>query len=84
MRLKQFVFLTAILMTIMYACKNKASKISIGTAPVVIYKGLYSFGPDLKSFKECNNGHEFWVADSSAQLELQYSQLGFEKPDVPV
>ena len=84
MRLKQFIFLTTILLTAMYSCKNKAPKITIGAAPVVIYKGLYSFGPDVKSFKECANGHEFWVADSSAQLELQYSQMGFEKPDMPV
>ncbi|MEO6631304.1 MAG: hypothetical protein ABIN13_06260, partial [Mucilaginibacter sp.] len=50
----------------------------------IIYKGLYSFGPEEKSFKDCNQARMFWAADSSAQLELQYSQLGFERPYVPV
>ena len=50
----------------------------------IVFKGLYSFGPESKSFKDCRTGQEFWAADSSAQLELQYSQLGFEKPYEPV
>lgn len=62
------------------ACKNKAKKVG---API-IYKGLYSFGPEEKSFKDCKSGQEYWVADSSAQLELKYSQLSFEKPYEPV
>lgn len=45
-----------------------------------LFKGVYSFGPEEKSFKDCDNGQEFWVVDSSAQLELKYSQLQFEKP----
>jgi hypothetical protein len=48
------------------------------------FKGVYSFGPEVKSFKDCDNGREFWVTDSSKQLELQYSQLNFEKPYEPV
>jgi len=48
------------------------------------YKGLYSYGPEIKSFKECASGHEFWAADSSAQLELKYSQLNLAQPDEPV
>ena len=50
----------------------------------VIYRGLYSFGPEVKSFKDCGNGQEYWAADSSAKLELSYSQLNFEKPYTPV
>lgn len=50
----------------------------------VIYHGLYSFGPEVKSFKDCANGQEYWAADSSAKLELSYSQLNFEKPYTPV
>lgn len=48
------------------------------------FKGLYSFGPEVKSFKNCDDTHEYWVTDSSAQLELQYSQMNFEKPYEPV
>jgi len=50
----------------------------------VIYRGLYSFGPEVKSFKDCDNGQEYWAADSSAKLELSYSHLNFEKPYTPV
>lgn len=50
----------------------------------IVYKGVYSFGPEVKSFKDCDNGQEFWVTDSSKQLELKYSQLNFEKPYEPV
>jgi len=63
-----------------YACsgdKNKGNKHAH-------YKGVYSFGPEIKSFKDCDNSHDFWVTDSSKQLELQYSQLNFEKPYEPV
>ncbi|MBE9585417.1 hypothetical protein IM792_13250 [Mucilaginibacter sp. JRF] len=49
-----------------------------------VYKGLYSFGPEIKSFSECGREKEFWVTDSSSQLELEYSQLNFEKPYEPV
>lgn len=53
-------------------------------ANTVVYRGLYSFGPEVKSFKDCDNGEEYWAADSSAKLELSYSQLNFEKPYEPV
>ena len=49
-----------------------------------VYKGIYSFGPEVRSFKDCNTGIEFWVTDTSKQLELKYSQLNFEKPYEPV
>lgn len=35
-------------------------------------------------FKECASGQEFWAVDSSAKLELGYSQMQFEKPYEPV
>ena len=50
----------------------------------MVYKGVYSFGPEVRSFKDCDNGKEFWVTDISEQLELKYSQLNFEKPYEPV
>jgi copper homeostasis protein (lipoprotein) len=80
MRLQSICLFLGILIIGLYSCKSKPAK---KAADKIIYKGLYSFGPDLKSFKECDNGHEFWVADSSAQLELQYSQLN-NKPDEAV
>lgn len=50
----------------------------------VTFRGVYNAGPEVKSFKDCDLGTEYWAADSSAQLELQYSKLNFGKPYVPV
>jgi copper homeostasis protein (lipoprotein) len=47
-------------------------------------KGLYSFGPEIKSFTDCEEGKEYWVADSAKTLELAYSNFNFEKPYEPV
>ena len=79
MRLKFSCFLILIFFAGLFSCKNNAGKNSSFT-----YKGVYSFGPEVKSFKDCDNGREFWVTDSSKQLELKYSQLNFEKPYEPV
>lgn len=49
-----------------------------------IIKGLYSYGPEIKSFADCEGGTEYWVADSSKTLELAYSKFNFEKPYEPV
>jgi copper homeostasis protein (lipoprotein) len=83
MRLSRLKYLLSILMvTAMVCCKNKPAK---KTGHLVIFKGLYSFGPGEKTFRACGSGHEFWMADSSAQLELKYSQLiSFEKQGEPV
>lgn len=51
---------------------------------VRLMKGLYSFGPEMKSFTDCDEGREYWVADSAKTLELAYSNLNFEKPYEPV
>ena len=63
-----------------WSCNSGSSK----NGKVAIYKGVYSFGPEVRSFKDCDNGTEFWVTDSSKQLKLKYSQLNFEKPYEPV
>ncbi|MBW4888590.1 hypothetical protein KXQ82_02640 [Mucilaginibacter sp. HMF5004] len=71
--------LPALLITAVFGCKHKDKP-----ATPAVYKGLYSFGPEVKSFKDCETGSEFWATDSSATLELQYSQLNFAKPYEPV
>ena len=63
-----------------FSCNNGAKK----QPASVVYHGLYSFGPEVKSFKDCDDGREYWATDSSAKLELSYSQLNFEKPYEPV
>jgi copper homeostasis protein (lipoprotein) len=79
MRLKPISYLIGLVSISVFSCSNpgKSSK-------HIVYKGVYSFGPEVRSFKDCENGREFWVTDSSAQLELKYSQLNFEKPYEPV
>ncbi|RYZ97473.1 MAG: hypothetical protein EOP47_21590 [Sphingobacteriaceae bacterium] len=73
------VFAAGMLAITACSCNNNKQ----ADKPVII-KGLYSFGPEVKSIRECGHENEFWVTDSSAQLELQYSQLNFEKPYEPV
>jgi len=73
-------YLLIFIATAAYSCKNNNGAKSGGT----LYKGVYSYGPEMKTFTECNTGHEYWVADSCKQLELQYNQLKFEKPYEPV
>ena len=66
------------------SCNNHHQKSAKQAHKQAVYRGLYSFGPEVKSFKDCDSGHEYWAADSSAKLELSYSQLHFEKPYTPV
>ena len=73
--------LACILLTV--ACTSN-KKESAELAKVQIAKGLYSFGPEIKSFTGCEDGKEYWVADSAKTLELAYQDLGFEKPYMPV
>lgn len=68
--------------TLLYACTNE-KKVDENSTPTIV-KGLYSFGPEIKSFTDCIESKEYWVADSAKTLELAYSNLGFEKPYTPV
>jgi copper homeostasis protein (lipoprotein) len=65
------------------SCRDKAGS-NDRDSKVITLKGLYSFGPEVKSFTDCEEGREYWVADSAKTLELEYSKLGFEKPYTPV
>jgi copper homeostasis protein (lipoprotein) len=80
MELRLIKYLMCLMIIAVYSCNGNSGK----NDKPVIYKGVYSFGPEVKSFKDCDNGREFWVTDSSKQLELKYSQLNFEKPYEPV
>ena len=81
MRLKQLGYSIGVIMFCLFACKEKPKEQKAGQA--IIYKGIYSADPGQQSFKDCNQPNTFWVVDSSNKLELQYANLGFEKP-VPV
>ncbi|RZK50882.1 MAG: hypothetical protein EOO99_00880 [Pedobacter sp.] len=66
------------------ACTSSDKKEIRNSDKTLIGKGLYSFGPELKFFFNCEDGKEYWVADSAKSLELAYHNLGFEKPYTPV
>ncbi len=76
-------FLVLASFAILFACTGNNGKVPEG-GNVMTLKGLYSFGPEIKSFTDCEEGREYWVADSAKNLELEYNNLGFEKPYTPV
>lgn len=77
--MKRIIFIGCILAMLNSCTCNKRSQ-----PESKVYKGLYSFGLEVKSFKECSTGREYWVTDSSKKLELEYSNMNFEKPYEPV
>lgn len=78
------LFLTVTFLSIVLISCNNEDRSSDKKNEFIIAKGLYSFGPEMKSFTDCEEGREFWVADSAKTLELAYHNLGFEKPYTPV
>lgn len=82
-RQKFYTFFATALLALLASCTNKPDTAGSAAHPLVI-KGLYSFGPEIKSFADCDQGREYWVADSANTLELAYTNLGFEKPYTPV
>jgi len=80
--LKPAVLFLFVMTIILVAC-NPTSKDGKEKNTRII-KGLYSFGPEIKSFTDCEEGREYWVADSAKTLELAYSKFNFEKPYEPV
>ncbi len=74
--------LSAFLLFVVACTENKKeAKAEVKTK---LAKGLYVYGPELKLYTRCEDGKEFWVADSSKSLELAYRNLDFEKPYLPV
>jgi copper homeostasis protein (lipoprotein) len=71
-----------VLMIAFTACNRQAPEEK--DKNTVVIKGLYSYGPEMKSFADCEEGREYWVADSAKTLELAYSKMNFEKPYMPV
>lgn len=79
---KSPLFLILIILVAVVACRPKPAEVKGNQSRIM--KGLYSYGPELKSFTDCEDGNEYWVADSAKTLELAYNNLGFEKPYEPV
>lgn len=79
---KSQLFLIIAILIAVTACNRKPAEVKESSTRIM--KGLYSYGPELKSFTECEEGNEYWVADSAKTLELAYNNLDFEKPYEPV
>ena len=84
MRLFKQAFVFVVLLGVAVTACNRNDKAEGEKSNLKTVKGLYSFGPEMKSFTLCEDGREYWVRDSVKTLELTYSNLGFEKPYVPV
>ncbi|GAA4204474.1 hypothetical protein GCM10022289_22470 [Pedobacter jeongneungensis] len=80
---KQAIVFVVLLGVAITAC-NRNDKAEGEKSNLKIVKGLYSFGPEMKSFTLCEDTRDYWVTDSVKNLELAYSNLGFEKPYEPV
>lgn len=76
-------FLLLFVLSVVFAACNRNGKDTSKTNTRII-KGLYSYGPEIKSFTDCEEGREYWVTDSAKTLELSYSKFNFEKPYEPV
>ena len=79
---RRSIILAASLIVFVTACNRNKVEDNKDTSKVL--KGLYSFGPEIKSFTDCEEGREYWVADRAKTLELAYSNFNFEKPYEPV
>jgi len=81
--LKQSILLIILFGMAIMAC-NRGNDQEGDKSNLKTVRGLYSFGPEMKSLTLCDDGREYWVADSVKNLELSYSKLNFEKPYEPV
>jgi copper homeostasis protein (lipoprotein) len=79
---RRYIVLASAILLMASACNR--SGVEENTDASKILKGLYSFGPEIKSFTDCEEGKEYWVTDSAKTLELAYSNFNFEKPYEPV
>jgi copper homeostasis protein (lipoprotein) len=79
---KKSILLFFLFVVVISACNQKSEEEKKSNTKLI--KGLYSFGPEIKSFTDCEEGREYWVADSAKTLELAYSNFNFEKPYEPV
>jgi copper homeostasis protein (lipoprotein) len=79
---RKSIFLAFAVILVVTACNR--NKVEENNNEPKTLKGLYSFGPEIKTFTDCEEGKEYWVADSAKTLELAYSNFNFEKPYEPV
>jgi copper homeostasis protein (lipoprotein) len=75
MRLAQhLLFAVMIFIAVATSCKSKPDT-KTEEAPAAIIKGVYVFDNSAKTFIACGQGTQYWATDSTAQLELKYTQL---------
>jgi copper homeostasis protein (lipoprotein) len=79
---KKITLLSIVLALAVIACNR--TPVEDENSDIRVIKGLYSYGPEIRSFTDCDEGREYWVVDSAKTLELAYNDLEFEKPYLPV
>lgn len=79
---KKITLLSIVLALAVIACNR--TPVEDENSDIRVIKGLYSYGPEIRSFTDCDEGREYWVVDSAKTLELAYNDLKFEKPYLPV
>jgi len=80
--IKKITWLSIVVSLAIVACNLNVEEDA--DSDIRVIKGLYSYGPEIKSFTDCEESREYWVADSAHTLELAYNDLNFEKPYIPV
>jgi copper homeostasis protein (lipoprotein) len=80
---QKLICFSCVLLLSLAACGGN-KKSADAKKETIVLKGLYSYGPEIRSFTECEESKEYWVIDSAQTLELAYNNLGFEKPYTPV
>jgi hypothetical protein len=48
--------LILLLLIVAASCNNDHKKAAKAKAKTIVFRGLYSFGPEIKSFKDCERG----------------------------
>ena len=73
------IYLAIFIVVSVYSCNGFSDH-----TPHIMYKGVYTGGPMVKSFKDCDSGGEYLATDRSSGLDAQYEKLNTEKEYSPV
>lgn len=80
--MKVVIYIFAGILFLLTSCTEKSKKIK-EESNLIHLRGLYSFGPELKEFLDCETQLNYFVVDS-ADIEMLYANFKFEKPYEPV
>jgi uncharacterized protein (UPF0335 family) len=79
MNLKFNIYVVLLIGLVTYGCGSSSNHKVFAT-----YKGVYTSGAALKSFKDCDSGNEYMADDRTGQLEQKYKQMDADSTYMPV